>query len=169
MDPFISDLPLENAHLETLQPFIEVRTRQGGKTKTINLAQSIALRILNLATRLWRDENGLTWLQTPPLIQMLPVTDARAPLLSWEEQHPLVQAFPVHSARMCLFKVNTCCRKQKLCQPRWDWEVKVPELNTWAFIVPRERIKNRENRLAVLNRITKSIIEEVRAYTLSTS
>lgn len=32
-----------------------------------------AWRVLNLATRLWRDGNGLTWLETAPLIQMLPV------------------------------------------------------------------------------------------------
>ena len=32
----------------------------------------------------------MTWLDTPPLIQMLPVSDARKPYpLSWEEQRKL--------------------------------------------------------------------------------
>ena len=163
LDPFIGDLPLESVHLGTLQPFIEARRKQGIKTKSINLALSAVRRILNLAARLWRDEHGLTWLETPPLIQMLPVTDARKPYpLSWGEQRKLFQALPDHLARMCLFKVNTGCREQEVCQLRWDWEVRIPELNTSVFIIPGERVKNREDRLVVLNRIAKSVVDEVR-------
>jgi hypothetical protein len=77
LDPFIGDLPLGHVHLGTLQPFIEARRKQGIKTKSINLALGVVRRILNLAARLWRDDNGLTWLETPPLMQMFPVNDAR--------------------------------------------------------------------------------------------
>ena len=163
LDPFIGDLPLEKVHLGTLQAFIEARRKQGIKTKSINLALSVVRRILNLAARLWRDEDGLTWLDASPLIQMLPVTDARKPYpLSWEEQRMLFQALPDHLARMCLFKVNTGCREQEVCQLRWDWEVQVPELETSVFIIPGDRVKNREDRLVVLNRIARSVVEEVR-------
>ncbi|HYQ71009.1 MAG TPA: site-specific integrase [Gammaproteobacteria bacterium] len=94
---------------------------------------------------------------------MLPVTDARKPYpLSWEEQRELFQALPDHLARMCLFKVNTGCREQEVCQLRWDWEVRVPELDTSVFIIPGERVKNREDRLVVLNRIASSVVENVR-------
>jgi integrase len=163
LDPFIGDLPLESVHLGTLQPFIEARRQQGIKTKSINLALAVVRRILNLAARLWRDENGLTWLETPPLIQMLPVTDARKPYpLSWEEQRELLKGLPGHLASMCLFKVNTGCREQEVCQLRWEWEVCVPELGTSVFIVPGERVKNREERLIVLNRVAKSIVDQQR-------
>ena len=163
LDPFIGNLPLENVHLGTLQPFIEARRKQGIKTKSINLALGVVRRILNLAARLWRGADGLTWLETPPLIEMLRVTDARKPYpLSWEEQRELFQALPDHLARMCLFKVNTGCREQEVCQLRWDWEVPVPELNTSVFIIPGERVKNREDRLVVLNRIARSVVEEAR-------
>jgi len=163
LDPFIGELPLENVHLGTLQPFIEARRKQGIKTKSINLALSVVRRILNLAARLWRDENNLTWLNTPPLIQMLPVTDARRPYpISWEEQQTLFQGLPGHLARMCLFKVNTGCREQEVCQLQWKWEIQVPELNTSVFIVPGEMVKNREDRLIVLNRVARSVVEEVR-------
>lgn len=163
LDPFIGDLPLGNVHPGTLQAFIEARRKQGIKTKSINLALGVVRRILNLAARLWRDDHGLTWLETPPLIQMLPVTDARKPYpLSWEEQRELFQALPDHLARMCLFKVNTGCREQEVCQLRWDWEVRVPELDTSVFIIPGERVKNREDRLVVLNRIASSVVENVR-------
>jgi integrase len=163
MDPYIGNLPLVNVHLGTLQPFIEARRKQGIKTKSINLALAVVRRILNLAARLWRDEHGLSWLETSPLVQMLPVTDARKPYpLSWEEQRKLFKALPDHLARMCLFKVNTGCREQEVCGLRWDWEVQVPQLNTSVFIVPGERVKNREDRLIVLNRIAHSVVEEVR-------
>jgi len=163
LDPFIGDLPLEHVHLGTLQSFIEARRKQGIKTKSINLALGVVRRILNLAARLWRDDNGLTWLETPPLIQMFPVTDARKPYpLSWEEQTTLFQALPDHLARMCLFKVNTGCREQEVCQLRWDWEIQVPELGTSVFLVPGSMVKNREDRLIVLNRIASSVIDQVR-------
>ena len=91
---------------------------------------------LHLAARLWRDENGLTWLDTPPLIQMLPVTDARRPYpISWDEQRKLFRALPGHLARMALFKVNTGCREQEVCQLRWEWEARGPQLGKIRFQV----------------------------------
>jgi integrase len=105
----------------------------------------------------------MTWLDAPPLIQMLQVTDARPPYpLSWEEQRTLFKALPDHLARMALFKVNTGCREQEVCQLRWDWEVEVPQLGTSVFIVPGAVVKNREDRLVVLNRVAASVIEQVR-------
>jgi integrase len=163
LDPFIGNLPLENVHIGTLQPFIEARRKDGVKTKTINMALAVVRRILNLAARLWRDDNGLTWLESPPLIQMMPLTDARKPYpLSWEEQRQLFKALPDHLARMALYKVNTGCREQEVCQLRWDWEVQVPELETSVFLIPGEIVKNREDRLVVLNRVAKSVIDQVR-------
>ena len=123
LDPYVGHLTLHQVHMGTLQPFIKARTRLGRKNKSINLALSVVRRILNLSARLWRDENGLTWLETAPLIQLLPTTDARKPYpLSWDEQRQLLQALPNHLSRMCLFKVNTGCRDQEVCQLRWEWE-----------------------------------------------
>ena len=63
---------------------------------------------------------------------------------------------------MALFKVNTGCREQEVCGLRWDYEVKVPELNTSAFLIPKEQVKNGEERLVVLNRVAKSVVESLR-------
>ncbi|MFO1257811.1 MAG: tyrosine-type recombinase/integrase [Gammaproteobacteria bacterium] len=163
LDPFIGNLTLDRVHAGTLQPYIDARKKSGLKNKTINLALAVVRRILNLAARLWRDGNGMTWLETPPLIQLLPIHDARKPYpLTWEEQGRLFQALPDHLARMCLFKVNTGCREQEVCQLRWEWEVKVPELNTSVFIIPSTFVKNREDRLVVLNHTALSLINELR-------
>ena len=113
----------------TLQAYMDRRKQQGKKNKTVNGALATVRRVLNLSARLWRDEHGLTWLESEPLIQLLPLHDARRPYpLSWEEQHRLFKALPDHLSRMCLFKVNTGCRDGEVCSLRWDWEFDVPEL-----------------------------------------
>jgi hypothetical protein len=56
---------------------------------------------------------------------------------------------------MALFRVNTGLREQEVCGLKWDYEVKVPELDTSVFVIPGERIKNGEERLVVLNGIAK--------------
>lgn len=147
----------------SLQGFILAKQKQRRKSKSINLALPVVRRILNLSARLWRDENGLTWLETAPLIQMLPVNDARKPYpLSWDEQQRLFRTLPDHLSRMCLFKVNTGCRDSEVCGLRWDWEVAVPELSRSVFLIPGAMVKNREERLVVLNRVAHSVIESVR-------
>jgi hypothetical protein len=97
LDLFLGEHNLHQIHDGTLASFIawrrqpvKVKRKRGKvwvkqvKTKTINLDLSLVRRILNLAARKWRDEQGLTWLETAPLISMLKVRDARAPYpLAW--------------------------------------------------------------------------------------
>ncbi|MDH3515038.1 MAG: site-specific integrase, partial [Gammaproteobacteria bacterium] len=163
LDSFIGDLPMHQVHMGTLTPFIAARRQQGAKTKTINLALSTVRRILNLAARLWRDEQGLSWLETAPLIQMLPIHDAREPYpLSWDEQARLFQELPPHLERMALFKVNTGTREQEVCRLQWEWEVPVQELGRSVFVIPKQWIKNREDRLVVLNDVAWRVVNELR-------
>ena len=137
LDPFIGELPLSKLHDGTLQPYITARRASGIKSKSINNALSIVRRILNLASRKWRDEHGLTWLEIPPLLSMQSTHDSRKPYpLSWEEQSVLFQELPAHLAKMALFKVNTGTREQEVCHLRWDWEIEVPELGTSVFLIP---------------------------------
>ena len=163
LDPFIGDLELRAVHIGALQPFIEMRQKAGIKTKSINLALGVVRHILNVAASEWLDDTGLTWLQHPPKIKLLKVSDARKPYpLSWDEQTRLFGKLPGHLARMALFKVNTGCREQEVCSLRWEWEIEVPELETSVFLIPEEKVKNGEERLVVLNRVVRSIVESVR-------
>ena len=135
------------------------------KHKTVNHALSVVRRILTLAARRWRDEQGQTWLDTPPLLTMLPLTDTRQPYpLSVDEQQRLFRELPVHLARMALFKVDTGTRDQEVCRLRWEWEVEVPELSTSVFLVPGQHVKNREDRVIVLNDVANSVIESCRGH-----
>ena len=74
----------------------------------------------------------------------------------------MFEVLPLHLRRMALFAVNTGCRDREICSLRWEWEMKVPELDTSVFIIPGAGVKNGEDRLVVLNKIAQSVIEEAR-------
>lgn len=161
--PFIGHLSLEKVHMGTLQPWIEHRRKQGRAPGTINHGLQVVRRILNLASSEWMDQNGLTWLANAPKIRLLPNNYKRQPYpLSWDEQRRLLQQLPEHLANMALFAVNTGCRDQEVCQLRWNWECLVPQLETSMFIVPSTLVKNGDERLVVLNRIARSVVESMR-------
>jgi integrase len=63
---------------------------------------------------------------------------------------------------MALFKVNTGTRDREVCRLRWDWEIHIPELATSIFLIPGAFVKNREDRVVVLNAVAARVIEEVR-------
>lgn len=79
LDPFIGDMLLESVHIGSLQKYINHRRKQGVKTKTINLSLQIIRHTLNLASGVWMDEHGLTWLASSPKIKLLPELDSRKP------------------------------------------------------------------------------------------
>jgi integrase len=165
--PFIGNLPLNEVHDGTLEAFVKHRLEHDHVSlTTVNRSLEIARRVLNLAARKYRHQNGMTWLESAPLITIDGKTarrDARKPYpLSWEEQDLLFAQLPVHLHQMALFKVNTGTREQEVCRLRWKWEVRVPELNTSVFIVPGAFVKNGEDRLVVLNQVAMGVIEKRR-------
>jgi len=145
----------------SLQCFIEARKAAGVKIRTINHALKVVRRILNLAAQEWVDEDNLSWLLAAPKIKMLIETDSRESYpLSWEEQDKLFAYLPKHLQRMALFAVNTGCRDHVICGLRWQWEF---DLNGRSvFVVPKEHVKNRQDRLVVLNDAAQQVIESVR-------
>ena len=174
--PWIGKKNLDAINISSLQPFIEHRRRVDKvKTRTVNYALQVTRRILNLAASEWMDENGLTWLHVAPKIKLLKEVDKRPPYpISWDEQDRLLAELQEHIANMVLFAVNTGCREKVIRTLRWQWEIPVPELNTSVFVVPgyvfdeeningvKRNVKNGEDRLIVLNKIAKSVIEKVR-------
>ena len=124
------------------------------------IIRKIVRRILNLAATEWFDEHGLTWLLAPPKINLLPDVDKRQPYtLSWAEQARLFKELPDYLGTMALFAVNTGCRDGEVCRLRWSWEVEAPQLGTSVFILPRDHVKNGDERLVVLNRIARLVVE----------
>lgn len=163
LDPYIGDLPLTAIHSGNLETYIQTRKEAGVKNRTINYGLQITRRILNLAAQEWLDENGLSWLVSAPKIRLLPEINKRQPYpLAKEEEKRLFDQLPAHLKQMALFAVNTGCRDQEICRLQWDWQVPVPELKTFVFIIPASMVKNRQQRLVVLNQQAKQVIEAQR-------
>ncbi len=165
--PHIGHLALDRIHNGTLAGFIQDRREQGRKAKTINLSLAAVRRILNLAARDWRDENGITWLSQAPLITMLPLNDQRPPRpIMWDEQRKLLPLLPDHLAEMVLFSLNCGVRDDVVCSLRWDWEVPVPQLGVSIFIVPPKHVKGEQGKktemVLVCNTVAQSVIERQR-------
>jgi integrase len=158
--PWIGHVTLDRVHIGMLQPWVQKRRKDGMSPGTINHGLKIVRRILNLAATEWFDEHGLTWLLTPPKIKLLPDVDKRQPYpLSWAEQTRLFKWLPDYLAEMALFAVNSGCRDGEICNLRWEWEVEVPQLGTSVFIIPRDRVKNGDERLVVLNRVARTVVD----------
>ena len=158
--PWIGRVSLDRLHVGVLQPWITARRRSGVSVGTINHGLQVVRRILNLAAGEWMDEQGLTWLQAAPKIKLLANHDKRQPYpLSWEEESRLFGELPDHLVEMAMFAVNTGCRDAEICNLEWRWEVAVPELGTSVFIIPRSRVKNGEERVVVLNRTSRSVVD----------
>jgi len=149
--PFIGQMPLDSIHNDTLAKYKETRKKEPylagcakkGKTKkrrknqTINYGLKLVSQILKRAATDWRDDNNLTWLAEAPKIKLLPENDKRQPYpISWEEQETLFSALPAHLKRMALFAVNTGCRDSEICSLKWEWEKRIPGLDTSVFIIP---------------------------------
>lgn len=163
LDPSIGHLPVDKVHDGTLAPFKDACRAKGWRTKSINNALGVVRHTLNLCARSWRDEHGLTWLVTAPLITMETKKDGRIPYpLSWDEQANHFPRLPGYLQKMSLFKVNTGAREQEVCQLSWLWEVPVPEIGRSVFIVPGEIVKNTDDRLLILNDVAWSIVQEQR-------
>jgi len=91
------------------------KRRETVSATTVRRTLEVVRRILNLAARKWREDDGTPWLSTAPPLLSMPTGPARKPYpLSWEEQTRLFAQLPQHLARMALFKVNTGLREQEV-------------------------------------------------------
>jgi integrase len=65
---------------------------------------------------------------------------------------------------MALFAVNTGCRDQEVCHLKWEWEqdIEISGVKTSVFIIPQDFVKNKEDRLVVLNSEEEGVIEKCR-------
>ena len=189
LDPFIGDMKIDHIDNEALQPFIQhmktertITTKSGQQRKlkpasnrTINLYLERVIHILHVCSRVYRHQdiqNRPFFLDKVPLIKKLDENETKRPAypISWDEQTIFFGELPLYLRRMALFKVNTGTREQEVCKLRWDWEIPVPELGTSVFLVPGNfggrtelsGVKNGDDRLVVLNRVAKSVIDAQR-------
>lgn len=162
--PYIRDKFLEDVHDRTLRAFIQARYKEGVKPKTINDTLGVVRHVLTHAAATWRDEQGLTWLAQAPAITMEAVegTQAKPYPLSWAEQSRRFQELADDLAEVCLFKVNTGLREREVCALRWEWEFALVDHDASVFMIPPGWVKNKEERLVILNDVARSIVDRQR-------
>lgn len=158
--PFIRDLPLQRVHDGTLKPFIKHQQERGLSQGTINRKLAIVRRILNLAARSWRDEHGLTWLETAPMISLPGYEPRQSYVLNWAEQQALFDRLPLYLRQACLFDVNCGAREQEVCQLRWEWEIRIDQRS--LFVLPKQLTKTKQERILVPNDVAQGVLNEVR-------
>lgn len=158
--PFIGTLDITLLHDGSLNDYRQSRRAAGITAGTINLELSVLARVLNLAARVWRHENGRAYLDTAPLLTR-DKGEARKPYpLSWDEQRRLFAPLTARFATLCEFAVNTGLRSSEVRGLRWEWRVRVPELDTCVFILPATVTKTGVERVIVLNETAKRIVEQ---------
>lgn len=168
---YIGDMPVNEISHISFELYIQDRKKKVSH-RTINIALQRAVRVLNLCARKWRDDQNRPWLDSVPLVEMLDEkkTGRSAYPLDWKEQDLLFDQLTHHLKVMAIFKVNTGCREQEVCKLQWEWEIQIPELKTSVFLIPSDfggrsekaGVKNREDRLVVMNSTAKAIIESQR-------
>lgn len=161
--PLIGHMLLEEIHMESLKPYTNKRL-ETHRSGTVIRELAVIRHILMLASRMWRNQYNQPWLQTAPLLSVKSLSkmrDKKKPYpLSWNEQDKLFSLLPSYLAEAALFKVNTGTREQEVCGLRWRYEV--PVQDTSVFIIPEDEIKNSEDRVVILNKVAKSVIESRR-------
>ena len=112
LDSFIGSLPLKRVHQGTLDPYIRWRRKKGNSGGTINRELAVVKRILNLASRYWRDDRDQPWMPVTPMLPRLRELNQRESYpLSVAEQQLLFSELKGHLKTMALFKVNTGLRQ----------------------------------------------------------
>ncbi len=158
--PYIGDLALQQIHDGTVASFVDARLADGKAAGTINRTLAIVHRILTLAARAWRDEHGLTWLESAPLLTRQRGPKRKGHILSLDEQQRFLAQLPEHLSEMALFGLHTGCRQGEIVGLRWEW---VAERDGIRYVaLPGSATKNGESRPVVLNRIAAAVVDACR-------
>ncbi len=178
---YLGEIEMRYVHINhpAVKRMIEDRLSAGLKINTVNHTLKALRNILNNASRVWRDEDGLPWLASPPLIQLLSEDDKRKPLttpdaakghaLTRQEESELFRHLPDRLAMAIRFALHTGLRMSAIVQLRWEWEVAIPELGISVFDVPARYMgedvkgtKNGEDHRVVLNIVALQAVEQAR-------
>lgn len=181
--PYIGHLEIGDVDQDALDAFVaerlrEVNVKEGddpvkgrgvdGKlsAKTINLAISLVGTILNRAADTWKHSKDVYWLERPPRLVKLDLEGKQRPPhpITWREQADLMKHLPRHLKDMTLFCTNTGARDNVVCQLRWSWEIKIPQLgNRSLFIVPPQYVKGGKKRGVIFcNSAAQEVVERCR-------
>jgi len=142
---------------------------RGNSHATINHHLKCLQKILNDASKVWKDEDGNSYLDATPVIRLLPVESTEGHPLTLVEEKNLFHFLPEYLRDAAGFVLNAGLRNSAAVRLRWEWEVVIPELGITVFDIPLkfkgERVvgvKNGRPHRVVLNSVAREIVERQR-------
>lgn len=160
--PYIENMTLKQIHSGSLDGYIKDRKAAGIQIGTINRDIAVVCRILRLAARLWRDEQGRPWLDTVPMFQKVNGQTRKPRPISLPEQERLIKGMPQYLRDMVLFALHTGLRDQEICGLKWADEAQVSGMDAFVFIITEAQAKNGRERIVPLNAVARSIVNRYR-------
>jgi integrase len=157
LSPYLGNVILMDINDDALSDFKRDRAQGVGFKKpamagTINFEITLVSTILNCACREWE------WIPRSLKLKRVQGSRRQAFPLTWEQQDAVFARLPRHWAEgIALFGVNTGVRPDELCGLRWDQQVKIPELDTFVFVL--SDTKNGEARAVICNSLARLAVE----------
>lgn len=148
LDPYLGSLMLNQINGDVIWKIVEGQRRKGNTPATINRYLALIRNLLKTARDEWQ------WLDSIPMIRLLPGEVERDRWLTREQAEALIDACPEHLAALVRFALATGCRAREITGLEWD---RVDLLRNTAWL---NQTKNGTPRGVPLNRDAVAVLEE---------
>lgn len=139
---------LDEINRDVLESVARTRKAEGVSNSTVNRALEVARAILRCAEREW------SWLNSAPLVRMLPEPKRRIRWLTRDEANRLLAELPAHLADMARFSLATGLRKSNVTGLEWSQV----DLNRRVAWIHHDQIKNKKALSIPLNAEAVSVL-----------
>jgi integrase len=119
---------------------------------TVNKEIGVTTVVLRRAAHVWR------WIPSAPKIERVKGPTRRAYVLSWPEQINVFKRLVGDLQKICLFAVNTGCRREEIFDLKWKDQIDVDGVTVF---VARDT-KNGEDRPIICNSISARVVGYMR-------
>ena len=150
-DPILGLLTLEQIDRTVLDRLTQARLSTGVAPATINRLLAVIRGILNTARKDW------DWLDSVPVVRLLPEPKCRVRWLTHEEADRLLAELPGHLAAMARFTLATGLREHNVIELEWN-QIDLDAHSAWIHV---DQAKGRRRAIAVpLNATAMVVLRE---------
>jgi integrase len=148
LDPYLGGLTLNQINGDVVWKVIDGQSKKGNRPATINRYLALIRNLLKTARDEWQ------WIDSIPMIRLLPGEVERDRWLTKEEADRLIAVCPRHVAALVRFALATGCRAREITGLEWN-RVDLSRRTAWL-----NQTKNGTPRGVPLNRDAVAVLEE---------
>lgn len=148
LDPYLGKLTLNQINGDVVWSVIQGERKKGNMPATINRYLALVRNLLKMARDEWQ------WLDSFPMIRLLPGEVERDRWLTKDEADRLIAVSPDHLAALIRFALATGCRAREITSLEWN-RVDLQRKTAWI-----NQTKNGTPRGVPLNRNAVAVLEE---------